>query len=74
MNELDTHFKRSKEWTLTPMQRPRHDFVGDLFDRYMKDLEMRHKKLISKTATPCDLLRKTVTFDILANLVGELEA
>lgn len=39
MNELDVHFKRSSEWTLTPATRPIHDFVGDLFNRYIKDLE-----------------------------------
>jgi hypothetical protein len=39
---LDNFFKRSSsEWQLTPLERPEHDFVSDLMNRYMEDIEVR---------------------------------
>lgn len=73
MAELDRHFLRSTEWRLTPLENPEHNLVGELFDRYMKDLETREKAARGKNPTPCELLRKTVTHDIINEQINSLE-
>lgn len=39
---LDNFFTRnSEEWKLFPIEIPEHDFISDLTNRYMADIELR---------------------------------
>ena len=38
---LDNFFQRTSEWKLVPLEVPEHDFVSELMNRYMEDIEVR---------------------------------
>ena len=40
-NNLDKYFTRTTEWKLSPLENPEHDFVSDLLNAYMEDIERR---------------------------------
>jgi len=35
IKELDKYNLRTEEWRMEPLENPEHNFVGELFDRYL---------------------------------------
>lgn len=73
IKELDKYNLRTEEWRMEPLENPEHNFVGELFDRYLADLYKREKTATSKNPTPCELLRKMVTHEAINDQINALE-
>jgi hypothetical protein len=63
--ELNKYFNKASEWRFEAKPDPKTDLVGDLFARYMSDLEHRHRVSLENKDTICGLLRKSVDYNCL---------
>ena len=72
--ELNKYFNKASEWRFEAKPDPKTDLVGDLFARYMSDLEHRHRVSLENKDTICGLLRKSVDYNCLNEQIDEVEA
>lgn len=74
--ELDEHIKaldnfglRSAGWLVEPLKNVENDYVSELCNNYLKDLEQRKLAQMSPDAQFSGFLRKTVKMDEVQNVV-----
>jgi hypothetical protein len=72
---LDKHYTgRATEWKLEPMEHPENDFVSDLLNGYLKDIQDRVRRGVEPHAKAIYVLRKPMTNDSIIeeiNRIGE---
>lgn len=71
--ELDKYHLRTTEWKLEPLQNPQHDFVSNLREGYLIDLEQRKRRGNMPGARHCDVIRKGVALDSIEKHINKLE-
>ena len=65
IDELDKKQLKSSGWLTEPLDNVEHDFVSDLLNRYLQDLEKRLEFQSSEEAGYCKNLRKVVELDTI---------
>jgi len=61
---------KTSGWTTEPLDNVEHDFVTDLLNKYLKDLEGRMISNSKQGAGFCRNLRKTVELDTMEDVVN----
>lgn len=71
-NELDKYHLKVSDWTFEPLENVEHDFVNDLLQRYLDDLDYRQKEGDPEKATFTGTMRKGVQLNDLEDIVNKL--